>query len=73
MTWQPIATAPRDGMPVLLYSPDSREPQVAIGFWLEDEDPAESGWYDYWNDSAPPIDADPTHWMPIPAAPVVAE
>lgn len=50
-------------------SPDAREHGVMMGFWLALDNSAEQGWYDYWNDSAPPIDADPTHWMPLPAPP----
>lgn len=42
--WQPIATAPKDGTPVLLWSPTPIDRMVtcpglsantAIGFWLE--------------------------------------
>lgn len=62
--WQPISTAPRDGSAVLIFSPDARTPQLCIASWCED------GWYDVWDDiTGTPIDADPTHWLPLPAQP----
>ena len=63
-SWQPIDTAPRDETPILLFSPDAREHVPMLGRCFDNE------WYDYWSDSKPAIDADPTHWMPLPAPPV---
>jgi hypothetical protein len=66
MSWRPIASAPRDGMPVLLYSPDSDEPRIALGLWVVDD------WYDFWA-AGLAIDAAPSHWMPLPAPPLIRE
>lgn len=68
--WMPIETAPKDGTWVLLYSPDAVEPQVFQGRFIEfegDPDPAE--WYVGDLDQPVVLDADPTHWRPLPAAP----
>jgi hypothetical protein len=69
--WQSIDSAPRDGTTVLLYSPDAAAPQVMLGFWSEwtIEELAEAGseWADAWTGAA--IDADPTHWSPVPDLP----
>lgn len=54
-TWQPIATAPKDGTFVLLASPRGR---IADGNW---------GNYKVW--SWPYVMVEPTHWMPLPDAP----
>ena len=71
MEWQPIETAPKDGTRILLYSPDAMEPKCFIGYWLNDVDYPDGGaWFDYWReDTGLPIDADSTHWMPLPEAP----
>lgn len=59
--WLPIATAPKDGADVLLRSEHGR---VADGAWGQP-----SGWANpncwVW----PYINQEPTHWMPLPAAP----
>ena len=47
MNWQSIETAPKDGTPVLLYSPDAEDPQVFVGRWLDFGD-GEPAWYDWW-------------------------
>lgn len=67
--WRDIDQAPKDGTWVLLFSPDSKEPQSFIGQWRDDdENPWGGGWWpDY--EAGFPIDADPTHFMPLPAAP----
>ncbi|WP_103171560.1 DUF551 domain-containing protein [Paracoccus sp. SY] len=62
MTWQPIDTAPKDGTPVLCFTPDDHfSPVTGMdvlwfdgGHWLYNGDP----WP--WN---------PTHWMPLPEPP----
>ena len=64
MAWQPIETAPRDGTHVLLFSPDAREPFVRVGFFLDGD------WWDTWCERRGfPIDADSSHWMPLPEPP----
>lgn len=59
--WQPIDTAPKDGMPVLLWEPDAGEifgrfvGDFELGEWWDDE-----GEIRY-----------PTHWYPLPEPPAV--
>ena len=64
LCWRRIATAPRDGTPVLTYHPDSGEPRIALSQWRF------GGWFDFWSEVGAAIDAEPTHWMPLPAPPL---
>ncbi|MDW9447152.1 DUF551 domain-containing protein [Sinorhizobium meliloti] len=64
--WQPIETAPKDGMPILAT------------FWLWDN-PEEGRGVDVvswdgagWSTDAYPV-YPPTHWQPLPAPPGGAE
>lgn len=63
--WQPIETAPRDGTVILLCrvhpNPDVRI-AVSDGQWLETSN-------GHWDWVWPYIRKEPTHWMPLPAAP----
>lgn len=62
--WLPIEDAPRDGNSVLIYSPDASGDGIMVGIY--------SGWVeDYWVDAVDGglIDAEPTHYMPLPAPP----
>jgi len=63
LRWRGIASAPRDGTPVLTYHPDGCEPRIALAQWRF------GAWFDFWSESGPAIDAEPTHWMPLPAPP----
>lgn len=56
-TWQPIETAPKNGVLVLLSRPTSVRPYTGA------HDPI-NGWLDACGASR-----DPSHWMPLPAAP----
>ena len=70
MSWLPISEAPKDGTRVLLFSPDAiPELAVWVGEWICDEDQPDGGawWQDV--DDPFPVDADPTHWMHLPAPP----
>ena len=71
MTWQEIESAPKDGMPVLLYSPDASDPQIFVGQYVDFEGDPDSGeWQDWWReDGCWAIDAEVTHWMPLPDVP----
>lgn len=65
--WQPISTAPRDGTPILCFSPD------ALGQGFSDQSGIDVLWWEdgnwtYDGDSRVTIDL-PTHWMPLPRAP----
>jgi|SRR6185369_872990 len=71
--WQPIETAPKDGEEVFLWLPSPYERIEKVR------------WFDLWENwqiGEFPDDSDeycgigsalPTHWMPLPAAPQVAE
>ena len=76
--WQPIETAPKDGNFVLvcsglnvgvgLFSAWTRDERgLVMGF---EEDPDQDSYRDRWEWAASgEIDPEPTHWMPLPAAP----
>lgn len=69
--WQPIATAPKDGTRVLIWGPNS---DTVVCYWNEwahepKWQPAAveaSGAQGYPDVT---IRGEPTHWMPLPAAP----
>jgi hypothetical protein len=65
LQWRPIATAPHDGTPILIYMPDAAEPKIALVYWNK------FYWYDYYNHSGDLMveNDDTTHWMPIPGPP----
>lgn len=66
--WQPIETAPRN-TPVLVFSPDASEPKVLLAHCLDFGDGDGAEWYDVWQETGYPIDADPSHWQPLPEPP----
>ena len=69
--WQPIQTAPRDGSPVLIFTPKART-QVREAWWALDYEGGPGHWqtpicptgrgYTVLAEAA-------THWMPLAAAP----
>lgn len=74
--WKPIETAPKDGREVLL----TVKLRAGIkygrlvghymegGHCIEDHPPIAGGWY-FWNGARFDKAAEPTHWMPLAAAP----
>jgi len=69
--WQPIETAPKDGTNVLLLNDKGN---MAAGLWLDGV--LGSGWFlrggnkpDYFFNNH----RGPTHWMPLPPPPVIAQ
>ena len=73
--WQPIATAPKDGEPVLIWKPDERRvgEYMMSAYWDEDNEgfvPVggihKQG---YFSKLQGCDQGYPTHWMPLPAAP----
>lgn len=62
--WQPIADMPEAGVDVLVFCPDANTP-VMICHHFGDND----GWYEQNPNIGPPLDVDPTHWMPLPEPP----
>ena len=76
--WQPIATAPRDGTPVLILCPGNRQALARFTACPLMGHP-ESAWcvvvpcmggYGYGSDTRIHWDEDqPTHWMPLPPPP----
>ena len=82
--WQPIETAPKDGRKLILsYINRNDMPRTVMARWLTDDEAAETdadgvglegGWYeciDNWDDYTEVAihEGEPTHWMPLPAAP----
>lgn len=70
--WQPISTAPRDATLVLLgcypHPPASVGDEIiVIAGWYE-SGIADRRWYDVYHSPVRP-----THWMPLPAAPGIAD
>lgn len=61
-TWQPIETAPKDGTSVLAF----QNGNMRVCSW------SPSGWAFYQSKPGAPIVVmlQPTHWMPLPGAPV---
>lgn len=64
--WLPIESAPRDGTCILAYSPCASEPKIFIAGCVECDDGA-TDWIDPWTESV--VDAEITHWMPLPTPP----
>lgn len=68
MTWQPIETAPKDGISILLYPAIRSQDTCCEGAWTASKHLGGEGWYDLavghhnwlWK---------PTHWQPLPAPP----
>ena len=76
LQWQPIETAPRDGMPVLLYYVNPGG-QSEMGMWRSEirvgRGEVRQGWRYLRSHSATyDLDHQPTHWMPLPAPPIPA-
>jgi hypothetical protein len=61
--WLPIATAPKDGSPVLLFGRSDSGQRRAVGHY--DAKPRPGG-YGPWHWG---ITFQPTHWMPLPQPP----
>jgi hypothetical protein len=76
MDWQPIATAPKDGRPILIWDPTQGGPNesagktydnrnYAIGYWRV----WQSGGKWMWGNRNSSYYVEPTHWMPLPPPP----
>ena len=63
MTWQPISTAPRDGVSLILACADD------VGPYIVYFDRFNEGGKGGWRDSAFGDICHPTHWMPLPDPP----
>jgi hypothetical protein len=64
--WRPIETAPKDAVEVLTFTPVSRHRTgilcgTHVGWWRAE--------FQEWCQSDMEWEIDPTHWMPLPAAP----
>ena len=71
--WQPIETAPKNGVAVILYYPDLRG-AVLVGSYHVDitiRDGVERRRHEGWETGTfmPLAKCEPTHWMPCPAPP----
>lgn len=69
--WRTIDTAPRDGTLVLcFYSDRHGHDALSLRYWAEGDWPS-SGRKQGWCDQHRSLrSTDPTHWMPLPAAPL---
>lgn len=65
MVWQPIETAPKDGKRILLSDPYSG---VGDGYYCNLR-----WWFYECGDDWYSEECNPTHWMPLPAAPKAGE
>ena len=61
--WQPIDTAPKDGTDVLVFE----DPMMVGAYW--DTDPRDEGGQ-IWRILGVCEYLHPTHWMPLPPAPL---
>jgi len=72
--WESIATAPKDWSDVIVYSPEGEdglswvEAKVAIAYFAP-----EDGGCNAWMSGNNRLPIQPTHWMPLPEAPVAAQ
>lgn len=84
--WQPIETAPKDGKVILLgYHNSHGNWRTMRGCWLskeyideywEDPEGVDAGWFEVPVEADEPPNCwptDPTHWMPLPAAPGITK
>lgn len=83
--WQPIETAPKTGRTILLgYVNSHGNWRTLRGQWFSEEaildweepDDFEAGWYETSVEADDPPNCwltEPTHWMPLPAAPKFGE
>lgn len=71
VAWRPIETAPKDGTHVDLWAGEER---VADCRWNISRRRWEHwGWGDYDGMDMVKVDFEPTHWIPIPSAPLKEE
>lgn len=74
--WQPIETAPKDGTRILLIASGWSNTNAAErGYWERQpyhKKPKPYWQYDRWNASTS-REHPPTHWMPLPPAPLATE
>jgi len=63
--WQPIETAPKNGTPIICFTPDENFSEKT-GFDLIWWEPSEGAWF---YGAADFFSASPTHWMPLPRSP----
>ncbi len=67
--WQPIETAPKDGVDVLLHWPSRERSDIplppVVGFWND----IVCGWQADDQLSSDIDENEPSHWMPLPKPP----
>jgi len=61
LEWRPIATAPLDGRRILVWTAKSG---CALAYWFATDDD-----YGWWSSDEQGV-VQPTHWMPLPPAPI---
>lgn len=68
--WQTMDTAPKDGTTILIHNPHWADGTVHPAKWFDDPSGLGCDWQTidgWWSDGC---DDSPTHWMPLPDAPV---
>lgn len=78
MEWRAIETAPKDGTNILVCRTEFDEPLMAVARW--DENMHGSGYYDefgwmrvgYQGLATDAVTPPPSHWMPLPAPPLIS-
>jgi hypothetical protein len=75
--WRPIATAPKDGTPILVYGPESADfmPKMVTCAARYSESHASDGripWIAEGTEESL-FHCHPTHWLPLPAPPAREE
>ena len=72
--WHPIETAPKDGTEIIAFRPG--KPKHIEGMQWVAYDPldgvGDGAWHWSYDGDAPTANP-PTHWMPLPAAPIPKE
>ena len=72
--WQPIETAPKDGTPILVFSPYEVRTEPTNVIVAKFERHGSQEWWGYCEnliaDVQGMIDPEPTHWMPLPSPPL---
>ena len=72
-TWKPIASAPKDGTPILVGVWGREDWHTVVAYWIEDSEATAGGAWElveagtYGDDGL--LDWKPTHWTEIPTPP----
>ena len=77
--WRPIAEAPRDGTPFMVWTPGHEWPEVIRWYFYDDDTAKEVGEPGYWHFAEQSMadrfdwEHEATHYRPLPAPPESVE